>query len=144
MGLAIVAPIVAAAAAAAATVVAVVAAEVEPQMTFEAFWIMYPRKVARKDALKAWASCVREADLVPLFSALVHWRRIWLKRDELEYVPYPGTWVRGERWTDELPTSFLRSPQHASHVPCKVQEPGERSVMPAAVRELLAQLKGRA
>lgn len=70
---------------------------------FAAFWSAYPRRVARKDALKTWH---QTADVRPpmdeLLEALEQAKRSaqWQEAGG-RYVPYPATWLRGERWTDE-------------------------------------------
>lgn len=72
---------------------------------FAQFWAAYPRRVARKDALKAWTALQPSPDLVAQMLATLAWQRRshdWTK-DGGAYVPYPATWIRGERWTDEEP-----------------------------------------
>jgi hypothetical protein len=105
---------------------------------FQDFWCLYPRRVARKDALKAW-SRLSPAQQVEAITALVIWRRVWAKK-ELDYVPYPATWLNGERWTDEPPPEFTQS--NAAHVAAQLPEQPARTVMPEAVKALLAKLRG--
>lgn len=109
--------------------------------TFDVFWLLYPRKVARKDAIRAWER-IAAAERAMAIVALAAWRNIWLRRGELEYVPHPATWLNGERWTDELPSSE-RAPLAASHVQAEIPKAGERATMPDHVRALIAQLRGR-
>ena len=70
---------------------------------FDKFWSEYPRKVAKKDARKAFARLyVDEQLLNSMLSALErdiksdNWRL-----DDGKYIPYPATWLNGERWEDE-------------------------------------------
>ncbi len=72
------------------------------QVTFEDFWKKYPRRVAKKDAEKAWRA-VDPAEHEKLMLAIDTQKRSeqW-KRDNGQYVPYPASWLRGERWNDEL------------------------------------------
>lgn len=71
-------------------------------MEFEEFYRMYPRKVARKDAQKAWATLTRE-DRELALEALPNHIRVWDAEGRgKEFVPYPASWIRGERWTDEI------------------------------------------
>lgn len=72
-----------------------------------AFWAAYPRKEAKKDARKAWIQVVQppRPGLVAMILDALAWQvpmRQWdgVKR---EFCPLPGTWLRGERWTDEQP-----------------------------------------
>ena len=80
-----------------------------------AFWAAYPRKEAKKDARKAWKQvhgplpCLGQSDLVDRIMAALAWQvpmRQWdgVKR---EFCPLPGTWLRGERWTDEQPSPMV-------------------------------------
>ena len=86
------------------------------------FWTLYPRRVAKKDALKAW-SRLKPAQQMAAIVACAAWRRVWATKD-LDYLPYPATWINGERWEDELPPEFTQS--NASHVAAALPEQGER------------------
>lgn len=110
--------------------------------TFEDFWLMYPKRVARRDAEKAWAR-VSPEERVAALVALVKWRRVWLARGEIQYVPHAATWLNGARWDDELPEQAQMGPQHASHVAATMPEQAERGAMPQEVRDLLTKLKAR-
>lgn len=69
---------------------------------FGAFWQAYPKKLAKGDARKAWEQTkkIRPAIAV-LLKALAYSRGSdqW-RRDGGQYVPYPATWLRQERWED--------------------------------------------
>lgn len=79
--------------------------EPEPmlQADFSDFWALYPRRVAKKDALIAWTK-IPQSSHVEILTSLFEWRRIWQDRGEMDFVPYPATWLRGERWEDEYPS----------------------------------------
>lgn len=70
---------------------------------FDQFWAAYPRRVDKGTARKAWA---RTASIRPLIAdvlkAVEEAKRSaqWLK-DDGQYIPYPATWLNGERWDDE-------------------------------------------
>jgi hypothetical protein len=65
---------------------------------FEAFWHLYPRHQARKDALKAWAQLRPDDDLVD--QILTNLRvRTW--PDQQRFIPLPASYLRGYRWTDD-------------------------------------------
>lgn len=70
---------------------------------FDRFWAIYPKHVAKKDALKAWEKLRPSPALIERILAAVEWQRQtpkWLK-DGGEFAPYPATWLRSERWEDE-------------------------------------------
>ena len=69
---------------------------------FDRFWAVYPRRVGKQDALKAWGQLNPDDDLVELIVAGVErWKRSeqWTK-DEGRFIPYPATFLRGERWNE--------------------------------------------
>jgi hypothetical protein len=71
---------------------------------FETFWQNWPKRIAKADARKAWAQTkdVRP-DIAKLLLAVKAQCKTesWLK-DGGKYIPHPATWLRGERWDDEL------------------------------------------
>ncbi|WP_430304110.1 hypothetical protein [Pseudomonas mosselii] len=72
---------------------------------FERFWKLYPRKVSKADAKKAWAKLKVTADLFDLMAAsLAAWTvsTDWTK-DGGQFIPHASTWLNGKRWEDELP-----------------------------------------
>jgi len=71
-------------------------------MTFAEFWQLYPRKVSKREAEKAWnrASLTdREAALVALPSHVKYWQ---LKDTSNEFIPHASTWLNQARFEDEL------------------------------------------
>ena len=70
---------------------------------FSDFWEAYPRKVAKADAVKAFAKLKMTAELmkvvmVGLYRAIDS--EAW-QRDGGKYIPYPASWLNGKRWEDE-------------------------------------------
>lgn len=111
--------------------------QLQEQATFDDFWALYPKRVARKDAERAWRKI--DAAIYPhILERLYHWRRAWLERGELQYVPHAATWLNGERWEDELPSAA-----HASHVQAKPPERGDKTAMPQYVKDMIHQLRRR-
>ena len=103
-------------------------------ITFDDFWALYPRREAKKDARKAWAqvSAGREVEIV---TALAAWRPTLIQRGD--YCPLPASYLRGERFEDELPSAST----HASHAAAVLPERTERTSMPEHVRALIAKLR---
>lgn len=102
---------------------------------FEQFWRAYPRRVAKGDARKAWRQM--QAVLPPIAVVLQavaaaraseQWRR-----NEGQFVPYPATWLRAERWDDEhevdLATEAQARPWHetATGIEARGRELGVRA-----------------
>jgi DNA replication protein DnaC len=107
--------------------------------TFDNFWALYPRRVARKDSEKAWMR-LDEKQRADAIEALVAWRKIWAQK-EIQYIPHASTWLNGERFYDELPTN--NTPTHASHVPAKPHLESERGEMPESVKAAIAKVRAR-
>jgi len=71
---------------------------------FDSFWQVWPKKKAKLDAIKAWEKLNPSGELVDRIIAAVEFQkqsRDWLKNDG-QYIPYPATWLNGQRWTDEV------------------------------------------
>lgn len=80
--------------------------------SFDTFWQAYPRRVAKKDARKAWDAIRPDNSVLAAILAALEWQRVspgWTKDGGL-FVPYPATYLRGERWTDEAPAAATVSP----------------------------------
>ena len=112
----------------------------EAQIDFDSFWLLYPRKVCKKDARKAWDR-VAPADRPKAIEAVAAWRRIWANK-EIEYVPHAASWLNGERWEDELPKGITST--SASHVAfAPPEKPQPKSELPEHVKALIAKLKAQ-
>jgi len=69
---------------------------------FDEFWSLYPRKIAKATARKAWAKLSAEQQLMAAKAIDSHCQYWRAKETELEFIPYPATWLNAERWEDEL------------------------------------------
>jgi hypothetical protein len=106
-----------------------------PAPSFEDFWLLYPRKVARKAARTAFER-LTSADQQAAIVAIADWRRVFATRDP-EFIPHAATWLNGERWADELPREY--KPQAVQY---HTAEPAQsRAPMPDSVRKLIEQLR---
>ena len=107
---------------------------------FSDFWGMYPRRVAKKDARKAW-------DKIPpklhnqILTALFEWSRIWKDRGEIEYIPYPASWLNGERWEDEYPPHHRPYTARTAAVEAVKETQQDRKPIPSHVLEAMKRLR---
>jgi hypothetical protein len=69
---------------------------------FDEFWSLYPRKIAKAAARKAWAKLSAEQQLMAAKAIDTHCQYWSAKETELEYIPHCSTWLNQERWEDEL------------------------------------------
>lgn len=70
---------------------------------FDRFWAVYPRRVGKQDALKAWGQLAPDEALVDLIVAGVErWKTcdLWTK-DDGKFICYPATFIRGRRWEED-------------------------------------------
>jgi 3-polyprenyl-4-hydroxybenzoate decarboxylase len=69
---------------------------------FSDFWKLYPRKVGKLAAEKAWAR-LKPADRQAVLDDLPRRTasRAWTK-DGGEFIQHPATYLNGRRWEDEL------------------------------------------
>lgn len=69
---------------------------------FEGWWKEYPKKLAKGDARKAWLQTAKiRPSTAKLIKAVIVARTTeqWTK-DGGQFIPYPATWLRQERWED--------------------------------------------
>jgi len=70
---------------------------------FDAFWKIYPKRVKKQDAIKAWRQVEAEdltkviLDRLTQFKLSAEWTR-----EDGRFIPYPASWLRGRRWEDEV------------------------------------------
>lgn len=72
---------------------------------FPEFWAAYPRRVAKAAAERAWAKLSPDSKLAALSGAKL-WGEVWADApdDRRQFIPYPATWLNGQRWTDPRPS----------------------------------------
>lgn len=74
---------------------------------FGDFWKVYPRKVGKDAAWKAWQKRKPDAETTATMIAALAWQKqqdAWL-REGGRYVPNPATWINQGRWQDEPQTT---------------------------------------
>ena len=68
---------------------------------FAAFWEVYPRKVGKGAALTAFTKACKKISAEIIVMNLVAWVSSG-KLPEMQYIPFPSTWLNQERWSDDL------------------------------------------
>ena len=69
---------------------------------FSEVWRLYPKKIGKGAAKKAYEKAVRKIEPNALFQILGEYCRA-IHGKELRYVPNLATWLNQERWEDDLP-----------------------------------------
>lgn len=67
---------------------------------FESFWKIYPRKVGKVAAEKAYAKARKSVDHATIMAALGS----YTFSDEIQFVPHPATWLNRGSFLDEAST----------------------------------------
>jgi hypothetical protein len=69
---------------------------------FEEFWGVYPRKVEKGVARKAWKNALKRATPEEIIAGA---KRYAAQRfgQEVEFTKHPGPWLNADRWLDEAP-----------------------------------------
>ena len=67
--------------------------------SFAKFWELYNKKNKKEAAWKLWLK-LKDEEIKMIFDTLPQWLRV---NKELQYRPFPDTYLRGKRWEDELP-----------------------------------------
>lgn len=75
----------------------------EQQVLFDKFYSVYPKKTAKRNAIKAWKKLSPDKELVnKILAALEQQKRsVQWQKDGGQYIPYPATWLNGKRWEDD-------------------------------------------
>ena len=69
---------------------------------FNEFWAIYPRKTAKKDARIAWAKLKPSDELATqIIDHVAERAQTDLQWENKLHIPYPATFLNGERWEDE-------------------------------------------
>ncbi|MEG0241679.1 MAG: hypothetical protein RR726_04480 [Pseudomonas sp.] len=89
-----------------------------PLEGFDRFWKLYPRKVGKAPAEKAWKKLKVTPELLDLIANALARQSVsidWLKSGG-QYIPHPSKWLNEKRWEDETatgkPSAYTNLPQH--------------------------------
>ena len=116
----------------------------EPDLSidFTDFWGMYPRRVAKKDARRAWEK-ISANQHTEIMIAIFEWARIWREENrEDSHIPHPATWLNGERWEDEFPKWHRPYTEKSSAVQQRKTVESIAKPMPAHVIAAIKKMRG--
>ncbi|MFI7014416.1 hypothetical protein [Streptomyces sp. NPDC050164] len=96
---------------------------------FDEFWAAYPRKVAKGTARTAWSKALkRGADPAAITAAATRHAAQWRALNTSpQYIPYPATWLNGERYDDALEPVQPNQPTLPG-APSRYTDPAERGI----------------
>ena len=96
-------------------------AEIWDPEAWRRFWALYPKKVDKANAIRAWNRLKADRKLMGIMSAALkaqmateEWRR-----DNGRAIPYPSTWLNNRRWEDEtgISTASAAEPPREEALP---------------------------
>ena len=72
---------------------------------FDRFWAVYPRRVSKVSALRAWTKLKPDEELIEVIMTDIEHRKEgeW-KNQDVRYIPHPATYLNQRRWEDEQTT----------------------------------------
>jgi len=77
---------------------------------FDEFWKLYPRKVSKRIAQKAWQRMDKEEQEAALEALPVHIKYWRMKETDTDFIPHAATWLNQGRWEDELDMQEKKPP----------------------------------
>lgn len=90
---------------------------------FDKFWEIYPRRVAKQAAFRAYKKALKESRPEVILEVARRYAREREGKD-MEFTKHPATWLNGERWCDYQQQSVVVQPE-AKNAPTKVYVPFE-------------------
>lgn len=76
--------------------------------SFDEWWQIYPRKVGKGAARRAYEKAIKTTDPASLISAAKRYAHE-RKGEDQKYTAHPATWLNQERWADEAPATNVVS-----------------------------------
>ena len=123
----------------------------DKKTTFDAFWDVYPRKVAKQDAQKSYERALNSATPEEI---LLGAQKFAADPNRIPtFTPHPATWLNQGRWSDEplpprtpevAPKGFISTPTVVPPAFDREEalERQERAIpMPAEVKDLLSRMR---
>lgn len=90
---------------------------------FAEFYDLFPRKVGRGQAAKAYKAALKKTDAETILDGLRAQLPTFAKAEQ-KFIPHASTWLNGERWADEVETMTETNPY--AHLPSVAQLRAER------------------
>lgn len=69
---------------------------------FDEFWSVYPRKVSKTDAAKAWNTLIKFGTSIDEIITATRSYAAECQGKEMQFIKYPSTFLRNDRWKDHL------------------------------------------
>jgi len=112
---------------------------IKPNITiyaqFEEFWNIYPRKVSKRAALKAFENALVRSSFDDVLAGAIRFAND-RNLPDAEFIPHPTTWLNGDRWLDgPLPERKKSKEEQQAEWARVEQERKERALQAQRERE---------
>jgi len=74
---------------------------------FDGWWAVYPKRVDKGHARAAFKRARDKVSLETLMAATQRYAQSVSGKDP-QFIPYPATWLNGERWDDDIQAPVVR------------------------------------
>jgi len=95
-----------------------------PTVDFDLFWSLYPKKVGKKESQKIWVKLKIGDDR---FAAISRHLSLAYIDVEKQFIPNPSTYLRGEKWNDEIVKGSAKELSFDSDIPSYERRPEKPS-----------------
>jgi hypothetical protein len=92
--------------------------------SFEQFWKVFPRRVAKGAAKKAYKNALRRASSDEILAGA---RRYAATNPDPEFTAFPATWLNADRWLDEHKVVEFRNPAQRTWAEIKADKERQQS-----------------
>lgn len=75
--------------------------QINIELHFDRFYQMYPRKVGKGAAKKAFFLALKKSSAQKIIDAALEYNKACAGKDK-KFIPHPSTWLNQERWDDEV------------------------------------------
>lgn len=102
---------------------------------FDEFWSVYPRRIAKATAMKAWTAAMKRAKAEDIISAAGRYAATVVDSEE-RFIAHPSTWLNGDRWADfqepepevhRSPTYGMNAEQRAAYNAAEIEKERKRA-----------------
>lgn len=77
-----------------------------PSKEFDSFWAVYPKKVAKQAAIRAWTKAIKIADPASITAGAKRYADFTAtERTEKKFIKSPDGWLSAGRWDDDITTT---------------------------------------
>lgn len=85
-----------------------------PSKDFDAFWAVYPKKVAKQAAIKVWNRITKTVDAEQIIGGAISYaEHVAAERIERQFIKSPDGWLTAGRWEDDLMTQSKPTTKNA-------------------------------